>query len=235
MMESKQTATKPRTVKVLMLTVTESLASSLFNWSQVILAVGAAAVLLGTIGAFAMGFAKEQFANERIAVNEAETASAVEGASKANARALEAKLALEKYKAPRFLTDEQKAVIASEVRGKISEIDLVSQADAEAVFFSIHIGSAFQAAGVTVHQAQLPAGSTMVLAGDHAVSMWFPGPFPKMKGLGLDTDDPLYLALSKAGMFGGFGGIPFVRAGSKSGRPTAPTIHTVYVGQKAPW
>jgi Tfp pilus assembly protein PilX len=60
-------------VKVLMFTVTEPLAVSLFNWSNVLLALGTVLVLIGIIGIFAMGAAKERFSSERISSNEAET------------------------------------------------------------------------------------------------------------------------------------------------------------------
>jgi hypothetical protein len=70
------TLTKPKTVRVLMWDVTAPWVDFLFNVSNVVLIVGALAVLLGTIGAIAMGAAREQFANERISANEAETARA---------------------------------------------------------------------------------------------------------------------------------------------------------------
>lgn len=96
-----------------MLTVSEALADTLFNWANVLLAAGAAAVLIGTIGAFAMGSAKEQFANERISANEAETNRAKSDAAQANARALEAQLALAQFRAPRTLSTEQQAAITT--------------------------------------------------------------------------------------------------------------------------
>jgi hypothetical protein len=94
------TTNNPRTVKVLIWTVTEPLANSLFFWSNALLIVGAAAVLIGTIGAIGMGAAKEQFSNERIAANEsltalanAEAEKAKEGSAQANKAASEARLA----------------------------------------------------------------------------------------------------------------------------------------------
>jgi hypothetical protein len=148
MTESQQMATKPKTVKVLVLTVTETLANTLFAWSNVLLIAGAAAVLIGTIGAIAMGSAKEQFANERISTNEAETArakadaeTAKEGAAKANARTEEARLELEKFKAPRKISEEMKHRILSAARkhpgqkfsGKVAS----SVPDALALWFSL--------------------------------------------------------------------------------------------------
>jgi hypothetical protein len=124
------TPQKPRTVKVLMLTVTEPLANVLFGWANVVLIFGAAAVLVGTIGAIAMGSAKEQFSNERISANEAETARAKEAAAGANARAFEAQLALASFRAPRTLSAEQQAAItAVAARHKGTPIDIFMAGD----------------------------------------------------------------------------------------------------------
>jgi hypothetical protein len=148
--------TKPRTVKVLIFTVTESWANTLFVWSNVLLVFGAAAVLFGTIGAFSMGAAKEQFSNERIKANEAATAranadaeNAKQGAAEANARALESQLALEKYKAPRSLSSEQQARITAKMKGFAGvPFDFVIQADSEPIGLMEQIGTALKAAGL---------------------------------------------------------------------------------------
>lgn len=80
--------------------------------------MGAAAVLIGTIGAIVMSEVREQFSNERISVNEKATAQATaesdiakrdaamtaERAALAEQRAAEANLELAKLKTPRFLT-----------------------------------------------------------------------------------------------------------------------------------
>jgi hypothetical protein len=107
--ENAKTISTPRTVKVLMLTLTEPWADFLFNLSNIVLIVGAAAVLIGTIGAIAMGGAKEQFSNERISANETAT-------EEAKARALEAQLALARYKAPREISPEHRSEIAEAVK-----------------------------------------------------------------------------------------------------------------------
>jgi hypothetical protein len=114
--ENKQITTKPKTVKVLMFTLTESVANTWFGVSNIVLIVGAAAVLIGTIGAIAIGSAKEQFSNERISANEAETERARAEAASANARAEEARLELAKLKAPRLLSDAQIAAVAERAR-----------------------------------------------------------------------------------------------------------------------
>jgi Tfp pilus assembly protein PilX len=100
--------------KVFMWNVSEPIADLLFNISSATLIVGGLLVFVGTIGSITMSAAKEYFTNERIAANEAATERAKadaeiarEGAIAAHAKALEAELALEKYKAPRTLSPSQ--------------------------------------------------------------------------------------------------------------------------------
>ncbi|MGU3475616.1 hypothetical protein [Methylobacterium sp. D48H] len=78
-------------------TISSPLANFLFDIANVVLSVGAAAVLLGTLGVVWMGSVKERYSDERIAANEAKAASANaeaerarEGASRADERAGEA-------------------------------------------------------------------------------------------------------------------------------------------------
>lgn len=95
--------------------LTSSAADFLFNLSNVVLIIGAAAVLIGTIGSIKMGAVREEFSNERIAANEAKTAEAVAVSDVAKARAAEAQLALERFKAPRTLAEAQLSDITSKM------------------------------------------------------------------------------------------------------------------------
>lgn len=86
-------------------------------------------VLAGTICTIILAGVREQFSNARISENEAKTAQAIaesdvarKGAAEANARALEAQLALEEFKAPRNLTDEQTQEVADMVRPFTSQV-----------------------------------------------------------------------------------------------------------------
>lgn len=113
------TKQRPRTVKALMWYVTEPTASFLFSVSNVALIIGATAVLIGTIGSILMGAAKEQFSNERISANEAETAHAKEAAALAIQKAEQertGRMQLELKLAPRRLSATQSAVIARELK-----------------------------------------------------------------------------------------------------------------------
>src|SRR5258708_36611102 len=77
----------PSTQRVLMWSVSSSLADTLFNWSNVALVVGASLVLIGTIGAIKMGAIREHFSDLRISDNEraTKTATAESDVAKANA------------------------------------------------------------------------------------------------------------------------------------------------------
>jgi hypothetical protein len=103
--------------------ISSPLADRLFAVSNAALIIGAAMVLIGTIGAIVLSGIREQFSNARLSDNETKTAQAIaesdtakKGAAEANARALEAQLALEKFKAPRVLTDEEVQAIAKKLK-----------------------------------------------------------------------------------------------------------------------
>jgi hypothetical protein len=145
-----ETASSPRRVKVLTFAVTEALAERLLWWSNFALVVGAVGVLIGTIGAIAMTSAKEQFVNERISANELATQRAREGAAQANARAVEAQLALEKFKAPRLLTLERQARISSRLKpfaGTPFDVAVGPMGDPEPVVLATAILSTLTNAG----------------------------------------------------------------------------------------
>jgi hypothetical protein len=113
--ENAQTTEKPITVRLLMWEISSALSDRLFPISNLVLIVGAAAVLIGTIGTIVMSGVRERFGDERISANEARAAVAGQEAAKANEAAaiLRAQnLALEKIIAPRRLTVEQQRTIA---------------------------------------------------------------------------------------------------------------------------
>jgi hypothetical protein len=96
--------------------VSSSMADLLFSLSNLVLIVGAALVLLGTIGSIKMNGVREMFSNERISANEATTAIAIAESDKAKAEAANARLELAKFKAPRVLEPKQLAAITSAMR-----------------------------------------------------------------------------------------------------------------------
>ncbi|MBA9063158.1 hypothetical protein GGQ91_002546 [Methylobacterium fujisawaense] len=155
-------------------TISSPLASLLFDVSNVVLSLGAAAVLIGTLGVIWMGSVKERYSDERIAANEAKTATANaaaetaradaaraderaglanEVAAKANQRASEADLArakLEARLAPRRLTDEEKRAL-QQVLGKrrdYKQIDVISEGSPEATYFASQFVEFFRSIGL---------------------------------------------------------------------------------------
>jgi hypothetical protein len=140
MTESTQTTKKPITVRLLMWDISSSLADRVFALSNLILVVGAALVLIGTIGAVVLSGVREQFSNERISANEkstveaiAETEIAKKGAAEANARAAEANLELARMKAPRILTAEQQQRLITKINswaGQSASFNVVGEQEA---------------------------------------------------------------------------------------------------------
>ena len=137
--------------------------------------------------------------------------------------------------AQRFLSEEQRESMISELRGKLSEIAIVTQNDPEAQAFSIQLLSVFSSAGVKMYAIEPPREDK-----------WFaPAGLIMYSPDGSTEDrlknDPLYLALKRANLFGGTMGAPFV-----SGQPriadlsNLPLIQgykgrVLYIGQKSPF
>ena len=101
-------------------------------------------------------------------------------------------------RAQRLLTDEQKEILVSELRGKIPRIHLVIQRDVEAEAYSLQFVIALRDADVIVHPHKMPPGETLAVPA--GVLMHRPGGSKTNDDM---KDDPLYIALNKAGLFGG--------------------------------
>jgi hypothetical protein len=71
------TAIAPKTVRLFMWEISSPLADRLFTLSNAVLIIGAAMVLIGTIGAIVLSSVREQFPNARISDNETKTALAI--------------------------------------------------------------------------------------------------------------------------------------------------------------
>jgi hypothetical protein len=149
-------ATAPKTVRLFMWEISLPLADRLFTLSNAVLIIGAAMVLIGTIGAIVLSGVREQFSNARISDNETKTALAVaesdtakQGAAEANARALEAQLALTKYRSGRSLLPEQHKILFEALKAapKGRVIIKPNFADAEATSFANQITQIFVEAG----------------------------------------------------------------------------------------
>lgn len=126
-----------------------SLANTIYFIANILLVFGAVLALVGTMGIFWSGNLRERYADERIAINEAQTAHA-------KAEAAKAQLETERLKAQvawRRLSPMQYKTLVQSLRGKLKEgiwIETVGD-DPEASELHADITRAFQEAGVTVH------------------------------------------------------------------------------------
>ena len=164
--------------------------------------------------------------------SKAEIAKANASAAEANARAEALRLQLlieQQRRAPRTLTDEQKIAMINGLRGKLESITFVTQRDLETEFFSIQLQVIFQEAGLRISVAKLPAGA--LLSAPAGVLMHKPGDNSEVSL----KDDPLYLALNAAKLYGGNTAKPFATLELSADTPLLPDGYIIYVGQKPPY
>jgi hypothetical protein len=178
MTDDAPTPTRATTVRLLMWEISSPLADRLFAVSNAVLIIGAAMVLIGTIGAIALSGIREQFSNGRLSDNETKTALAIaesdtakKGAAEANARALEAQLALEKFKAPRVLADEEVQAIAEKLKPfSGQEFQIVTYWEMqEPLAFANQIYAALDLAGWKYIKLER---ATVMLGGTEGVQVW---------------------------------------------------------------
>ncbi|MFH2210661.1 MAG: hypothetical protein ABIJ01_03385 [Pseudomonadota bacterium] len=161
--------------------LSQSLADTLFGWSNAALTVGAFLVLVGTIGVFWTGGIRERYADERISKNEAETAAAKATAAVANEHAASAnertevlrqsnlevqrqlekeridRLRLEASIAPRRLSDNQRSSLLSALLAAPQPltVEFTLIGDQEATLYGNAIGAALEAARVRGNMVQI--------------------------------------------------------------------------------
>lgn len=126
--------------------ITPELADSVYSWANTFLVIGAVLALVGTMGAYWSGGIREQFADERIALNEAETARAKADAAEANL----AQLKLKAEMAWRVITPSQAEILMHCLEGAELEVWLtfVGQ-DPESSFYREYLNAALTLSGVT--------------------------------------------------------------------------------------
>lgn len=158
-------------------------ANLLYNLANTVLVTGAVLVLIGTIGTVWMGLVKENYGDQRIAANEALTATANEEAAKANLRAAaleketalarteqerirERNLGLEtelaklgprvKRLEPRILTNEQSAMLVRDLASLHSVVEILSDgAVSDAQKLGSQLAIIFEQAGWVVQNAMV--------------------------------------------------------------------------------
>lgn len=170
-------------------------------------------------------------ANARASEANAIAAQANEIATAARHRTVSLELLLEverQQRAPRTLSDQQKSALVSELKGKTFRIILVVQVNFEAQAFAHQLSEAFQRAGISLGWQDMPPGEIVDFPA--GVGMYMPGGSRSEDEM---KDDPLYLALKKAGLYGGHTAFPKLNFRDPYGPQLLPSEHLVYVGQKA--
>lgn len=101
-----------------MYSITAQVADAIYSWSNVLLVFGATLALIGTAGVFWSGGVRENFADERISANEAETAKA----KAETAKALLEQERLKSLMAWRRVSPAQSQQLSSVLKGKQLEL-----------------------------------------------------------------------------------------------------------------
>ncbi len=128
-----------------MYSITAQVADAIYSWSNVLLVFGATLALIGTAGVFWSGGVRENFADERISANEAETAKA----KAETAKALLEQERLKSLMAWRRVSPAQSQQLSSVLKGKQLELWLAWVGDdPEATVLRGDLDAALADAGV---------------------------------------------------------------------------------------
>jgi hypothetical protein len=146
--------------------ISPPLADVLFAWSNVVLIVGAAAVLIGTIGSIKIGAIREHFADLRISDNERETSKANVRAAELEKEAAEARLEQERLKARlawRTLSPDVVARLTSFLLAHPSKVNIeFAASDTEAQYLAIQLANIFSDAKWEVGFLQVTYAGTIL-------------------------------------------------------------------------
>jgi hypothetical protein len=210
------------------------------NWAEIIGIAALAMLVAAEIVSYQYGHRKDDLiAQEQLAAgrrHDEEIARLNLETAKATERAALLKLQLDQEiqkRAPRFLSEDQKASMLAELRGKIPEIAIVVQNDLEAQAFAIQFFLLFQDAGAKpVYAPEAPREDR-----------WFaPAGLMMYSPLGTNEDqlqdDPLYRALKRASLFGGLASSPFLSPQLRGPTPSLIPNYSgrvLYIGQKSPF
>jgi hypothetical protein len=196
---------------------------------------------MSVVGAIGSAYFFDKAASEETAKAQEGAALANERAGQANERAatLEREAAQLRYqldaeiqkRAPRYLSDDQKTAMKEELKGRIRDVTIATQADWDARRFAIDILIVFQEAGAVIHPFDLPPGD--IIAVPAGLMMYS----PKGQSEGELKDDPVYKALKRANLFGGTTSQPFATLTLRPNTPLIPVPsdgYVIYIGQKLP-
>jgi hypothetical protein len=165
-----------------MFNISSSTADTIYNYSNIALIFGTTIALIATIGAIYSSSIREQYSNERTALNErltivakAEAAKAIENAADANKNAAEAYenaaksnlLAKEVEKqnielrikfASRHIDQRQHTILVSELSKNPSSFNIESMGDPESGMYAADILKTFLDSGWEVDKKEFPLG-----------------------------------------------------------------------------
>lgn len=197
----------------------------IFNIVAIIAAMSA---FVSTVGLYFTGNILDNRTEERVAVTN-------ERAAKLENETAHLKLELEREvqkRAARLLTEEQKTILTSELKGKMTKINILVQNDIETKRWALDFLIAFQDAGITLSQIDLAPGEVFSIPGE-GVIMYRPGGFNDLNEV---EKDPLYTALNKAGLYAGNVSLPFTSLKQLSlGSNLPDNEYAIYIGQKHPF
>ena len=171
--------------------------------------------------------------NKQLTDSQQEIGKAKERAAELELQTAEVRLELEREiqkHAPRTLTDAQRSILITELRGKIPKVNFVVQKDLESRWFALQLEIVLQDAGAKLSVFEMAPGEIMPIPA--GVLMYKPG-----GTIGEDElkNDPLYNALKKGHLFGGTAAQPFASLERGPQGPMLPSdAYIVYVGQKLP-
>jgi hypothetical protein len=209
-------------------------ANDLYTWGWRFSAFGAVITMIGVAALWMGTRVRDRDFETQISGLNATTAETLERAGKLEREAAGLRLELDREvqkRAQRLLTDEQKADIANELNGKISEIALVVQHELETRVFSLQIMAALPQ-GITTYAPEPPREDKWFVPAGLIMYSPFGSTEEQLK------DDPLYRALKKANLFGGLTSRPFLSPDLRG--PTPALIEgykgrVLYIGQKSPF
>jgi hypothetical protein len=137
-----------------------------------------------------------------------------------------------KKNSQRLISEEQSNILIKELESKNISVLFVIQRDWETEAYASQIMTAFSKAKISMSiQKMLPGASVRATNG---VIMYKPGQHSSEADY---EGDPLYTALKKSELLGGFCNIATLSL--DDWRPDTPTLnwdsYIIYVGQKSPW
>jgi hypothetical protein len=222
------------------------------DWANILLVVSLIVGVLSTYAIFVAGNVKEAALKQQVADTNAEAARANEASAKAfertaslEAEAARLRLELEREiqkGAPRTLSKEQRSALLEELAGKISKLHIAVQQQLESRRFAWEIVTVLNEAGIRFTWIDLPPADTLPVAAGLGLFMYSPVKAQSEDDL---KADPLYRALKRANLYGGFAAVPLASPGA-IWSPTEKGLaafrdrlpeneHILYVFEKTPW